>query len=104
MGMEPNVTKRDDSALPEVGRSSALVLPLDLPVECENAGLFVSRGEGAHPARTISSYELIFVRHGVLEIEEAGVGYAIGPGKSFLLFPNKPHSGTAPYPPNLAYY
>jgi AraC-like DNA-binding protein len=102
--MEPNVRIGDDSEQPLSTAKSALILDLDLPVRCQNAGLFVSRGQGTHPARTIGSYELIFVRHGVLEIEENGVEYAIGPGKSFLLFPNVPHSGTAPYPPNLAYY
>ncbi len=102
--MEPNVGKGDDSEQGGKRRGFGLELPVDLPVRCQNAGLFISRGQGAHPARTITSYELIYVRHGVLDIQEQGVEYAVGPGHSLLLYPDTPHAGTAPYPPNLVYY
>ena len=95
--MDWDVTKRDDSEQAARPAGPGLSLPLDLPVSCQNGGLFISRGQGTHPARKISSYELIYVRHGVLEIEEAGVPYSVGPGQSLLLSPDTPHAGTAPY-------
>jgi AraC-like DNA-binding protein len=81
-----------------------LVLSTALPIRCQNAGLCVSRGQGRHPRRRIDSYELIFVREGSLGIEEEGHAFSIDAGQALLLFPNRTHAGTAPYPPGLSYY
>jgi len=81
-----------------------LVLSTALPLRCQNAGLCVSRGQGRHPSRKIESYELIFVREGTLHLEEEGKPFVVAAGQSLLLFPNRIHAGTAPYPPGLSYY
>lgn len=81
-----------------------LVLSTALPVRSQNAGLCVSRGQGRHPARTIDSYELIFVREGTLHIEEEGRPFVVEAGQTLLLFPQRRHAGTAPYPAGLSYY
>lgn len=75
-----------------------------LPVRCQNAGLFVSRGEGTHPTRVIESYELIFVRRGVLSMFEEKRRVEIGAGEALLLRPRKKHGGAAPYPRDLSFY
>lgn len=75
-----------------------------LSVRAENAGLFVSRGRGVHPDRVLDSHELIFVREGVLSIEEEGRGFEVGQGQSLILWPGSRHRGTAPYPPDLSFY
>lgn len=81
-----------------------LELGAALSVRAANAGLFVSRGEGIHPDRVLDSHELIFVREGVLSIEEEGRGFEVGPGQSLVLWPGRRHHGTAPYPPDLSFY
>jgi AraC-like DNA-binding protein len=81
-----------------------LRLSMRLPVRTQNAGLCVSRGQGQHPTRTIDSYELIFVREGELQVQEEGAKFVVAPGQTLLLFPGREHGGTAPYPPDLAYY
>lgn len=81
-----------------------LNVALPLSVRCQNAGLCVSRGVGRHPTRTITSYELILVREGVLHIEEEGRRFDVEPGQTLLLWPGRRHGGAAPYPPELSYY
>jgi len=38
------------------------------PIRAQNAGLFISRGQGTHPTRIIFSHELIFIKRGTLEM------------------------------------
>ncbi|AIE85284.1 helix-turn-helix transcriptional regulator [Fimbriimonas ginsengisoli] len=52
----------------------------------------------------IESFELIFVREGTLHLQELGRPFSVEPGQTLILFPNREHGGTAPYPPELAYY
>ena len=76
-----------------------------LPVKAHNAGLFISRGRGGrHPERVIDSYELIFVRQGVLDIHEGGKAHTLGPGAAIILLPGICHGGTADYPADLSFY
>ncbi|WP_420594076.1 AraC family transcriptional regulator [Deinococcus sp.] len=92
----------------------ALSLGLALPVEARNAGLFISRGVGTHPDRVIDTFELIFVREGVLHIQEEAFAeketqretqaFRLSRGQSLLLFPGRRHFGTAAYPANLSFY
>ncbi len=70
----------------------------------QNGGLFVSRRQGMHPDRRISSYELIFVRTGVLAIREEDRGFKVSAGQSLILWPERRHRGTAPFPPDLSFY
>jgi len=69
-----------------------------------NAGLFVSRGKGIHVDRVIDSYELIFVRRGVLSMQEDKRDFEVGPGQTLLLWPGRRHRGTRPYAPKLSFY
>lgn len=81
-------------------------LDLKLPAgpRMDNAGLFLSTGDGMHPDRTIDSYELIFVRSGRLGLEEEGRGFELEAGDALLLWPGRRHRGTAPYPEDLSFY
>lgn len=82
----------------------ALQLSLAHYVEAENAGLFVSRGRGTHPDRKIESFELVFVRNGVLSIAEDDQDLTTHAGQTLILFPHRRHRGTAPYRTGLRYY
>jgi hypothetical protein len=73
-----------------------------LPVQTLNGGLFISRGQGTHPDRVIGSWELIFVREGVLRVEEEQKPFKVGAGESLLLWPGRRHRGTGEYPPDLS--
>ena len=75
-----------------------------LPLKASNGGLFVSRGEGKHPDRIISSFELIFVNNGILELQEASRRFKVHAGETLLLWPGRPHGGFAAYPANLSFY
>jgi AraC-like DNA-binding protein len=75
-----------------------------LPVRAHNGGLFISRGQGTHPDRVTGSWELIFVREGVLMVEEEEKRFEVGAGESLLLWPGRRHRGTGEYPPDLSFY
>lgn len=81
-----------------------MILSGTLPVQAENAGLFVSRGVGRHPDRAISSYELIFVRQGQLAMFEEERQFTISAGETLLLWPNRRHGGITGYPTDLRFY
>jgi AraC-like DNA-binding protein len=81
-----------------------LELNARLPVRAHNGGLFISRGWGTHPDRVIGSWELIFVREGVLMVEEEEERFEVGGGESLLLWPGRRHRGTGGYPPGLSFY
>lgn len=85
-------------------RNTQFSFPLRLTLLCSNGGLFMSRGVGTHPHRVIDSFELIYVRRGTLSIEEAGHQFTVGPEETLILWPNRIHGGTAPYPPDLKFY
>lgn len=82
------------------------VLPLSLgfPIRAQNAGLFVSRGQGMHPTRTIDSHELIFVRTGTLGMFEEQRRFTVRAGETLHLWPGRRHGGTAHYPMDLSFY
>lgn len=72
---------------------SPLLLPLRaLP---NWAGLYVARGGGKHPNRCLPSHEIIFVRAGVLEIQEEETNFAVRAGEALILGANRRHFGTA---------
>lgn len=79
-------------------------LGLTLPVEVANGGVFISRGQGVHSGRVIDTFELIFVKEGVLSICEAGRAFEVRGGDALILWPGRYHYGTAPYPPELTFY
>ena len=57
------------------------------------AGLFVSRGGGKHPDRRLPSYEIMFLRSGVLEMQEDDQKFTIKAGETLLLWPERRHRG-----------
>jgi YesN/AraC family two-component response regulator len=69
-----------------------------------NSGFFVSRGLNCHPQRIITSYEIIFVVQGQLDIEENGIAYTVLENQVLVLTPGVMHRGTKTYPKDLKYY
>ncbi|MGC4033064.1 MAG: AraC family transcriptional regulator [Tepidisphaeraceae bacterium] len=67
-------------------------------------GLFVSPGYGRHTDRVIDSWEIIFVRTGLLHIEEDGVEFRVNPGETLLLAPHRRHRGLSEYVGEVSFY
>lgn len=81
-----------------------LELSIALPVKVQNGGLFISRGVGRHPARKLTSWEIIFVEKGTLTIQEENRVFTVNAGESLLLWPNRRHVGTEDFPADLRFY
>jgi hypothetical protein len=81
----------------------SLEIPVPLELLASNGGLFVSRGIGTHPTRVITTFELIFVKSGVLGIREGDTHFEVQPNETLLLWPGREHGGTAPYPRDLRF-
>ena len=81
-----------------------LPLPYAMPIQATNGGLFVSRGVGMHPRRVIDSFELIYVKRGVLAIEECGRRFDVGAEETLILWPGCEHGGVDAYPPDLQFF
>jgi AraC-like DNA-binding protein len=69
-----------------------------------NAGLFVAPGARSHPERCITTYELIFVRTGVLRLWEEKRQFVLPPQHALILWPNRRHGPAAPYEPRTSFY
>ena len=69
-----------------------------------NAGLFVAPGARSHPERCITTYELIFVRTGVLRLWEEERQFVLPPQHALILWPNRRHGPAAPYEPRTSFY
>ncbi|MBL5885923.1 AraC family transcriptional regulator [Lelliottia aquatilis] len=81
-----------------------LELSIALPIKVQNGGLFISRGVGRHPARKLTSWEIIFVEKGTLTIQEENSIFEVRAGESLLLWPNRRHVGTEDFPADLRFY
>lgn len=81
-----------------------LELSIAFPIRVQNGGLFISRGVGSHPARKLSSWELIFVERGQLHIREEGKLLTVQAGESLLLQPGLRHVGEGAFPADLKFY
>lgn len=81
-----------------------LELSIAFPIQVQNGGLFISRGVGSHPARTLTSWELVFVERGQLQIREDGRLFTVQPGESLLLRPGHRHVGEGEFPAELKFY
>ncbi|HCQ7757049.1 AraC family transcriptional regulator [Citrobacter sp. 50677481] len=81
-----------------------LELSMTLPIKVQNGGLFLSRGIGRHPARTLSSWEIIFVEKGLLTIQEEENRFCVEAGESLLLWPQRRHVGVEDFPGDLRFY
>ncbi|HBG25577.1 MAG: hypothetical protein A2Y10_05005 [Planctomycetes bacterium GWF2_41_51] len=69
-----------------------------------HAGLFISRGVGQHAKRVIDSFELIFIRKGILRFQENGNEFCIQANQTLLLWPGREHSGIETFPKDLEFY
>lgn len=81
-----------------------LELSIALPIHVQNGGLFISRGVGRHPARKLTSWEIIFVEKGTLTIQEENTVFEVKAGESLVLWPNRRHVGTEDFPADLRFY
>jgi len=88
----------------DMSQTPALVLDPRVRIQALNGGLFISRGKGIHPDRKIDSYELIFVRSGVLGMQEERRAWRIEAGQTLVLWPHRRHYGTVAYPADLSFY
>jgi AraC-like DNA-binding protein len=73
-------------------------------LKVQNGGYFMSRGRGIHPRRVIQSYELIFVNRGEMHIRELKTDFVVREGQTLILWPDRLHEGTQPFPPDLGFY
>lgn len=83
---------------------SDVSFPLASAFQAESAGLFISPGWGIHSDRVIGTYELIFVRSGVLHMEEDGVPFTLEPQTALILYPGRRHRGAQPYTADVSFY
>ena len=82
-----------------------LRIPAGLGLQAENGGLFVATTTSwMHPQRVIGSYELVFVKDGVLSLWEEDERFDVRAGEALLLHPGRRHGGAAPSPTRLRFY
>lgn len=81
-----------------------LQLSFRYPFKVQNGGLFISRGKGTHPTRTLDSYELIYVEQGTLSLHENSVDFHIHAGETLILWPGRCHGGLGTFPPALRFF
>ena len=79
-------------------------LDISCPIQSQNAGLFVSRGQGTHPVRVLNSHELILVKSGELSLWEEDQSFVLEAGQTLHLFPERRHGGTETFPKGLEFY
>ncbi|WP_186144572.1 helix-turn-helix transcriptional regulator [Burkholderia gladioli] len=74
-------------------------------IRAQNGGLFVSKSaDWVHPQRRLESYELAFVRQGVLHLREDDTEFEAQPGEALLLWPHRRHGGTRAAGRGLKFY
>jgi AraC-like DNA-binding protein len=81
-----------------------LRISTETPLSAANAGLFAAPGARSHPERCIPSYELIFVRSGVLRLWEEQCQFVLPPQHALILWPGRRHGPAAPYEPQTSFY
>ena len=81
-----------------------LELSIIFPLRVQNGGLFISRGVGSHPSRTLHSWEVIFVEKGTLTIREEEKLFTVNAGETLLLWPQRRHVGVGEFPADLKFY
>jgi AraC-like DNA-binding protein len=86
------------------GAEPSFTTGLHVPVQSENAGLFISRGVGRHPDRIIESHEIIHVVRGSLVLCEPGRVYSVSAGEYLILVPGVRHWAPEDYRPGLEFY
>ncbi|MFY9985265.1 MAG: helix-turn-helix domain-containing protein [Chthoniobacterales bacterium] len=91
-----------------------LVISTQTALSASNGGLFIAPGYVLHPERELASFELIFVRSGVLRLWERSHALAphgesqnrfeISPGHTLILWPGRRHGPSTPYEPKTSFY
>jgi AraC-like DNA-binding protein len=81
-----------------------LTLNTYCPLKAQNAGLFISRGTAMHPTRVITSHELIFIKHGELDMWEDEQKFHLEVGDVLHLWPGRRHGSSKPMPLGLKFY
>lgn len=81
-----------------------LTLDISCQIKVQNAGLFISRGQGTHPTRVIDSHELILVKTGQLALWEEEQSFLLEAGQTLHLYPQRRHGGTGSFPKGLSFY
>ncbi|MGC6386064.1 helix-turn-helix domain-containing protein [Ewingella sp. S1.OA.A_B6] len=81
-----------------------LSISVSYPLRVQNGGLFISRGIGTHPTRTLTSFELIYVVRGSLSLEEENIRFDLQAGESLILFPDRKHQGIGVFDAQLKFY
>lgn len=84
--------------------ADSLHLQMISPLKAQNAGLFIARGTAMHPTRVIDSHELIFVKHGELDMWEDDQTFHLEAGQVLHLFPHRQHGSSKPMPLGLKFY
>jgi AraC-like DNA-binding protein len=77
-----------------MGMDSYLKLRGYLPLEVYTAGMQVSRGTGQHMDRKMGCFDLLFVRRGMLPIQEEQQAFQVVENQTLLLWPHRHHWGT----------
>jgi AraC-like DNA-binding protein len=106
-----NNTAGNHRELADIAENS-LVISTETRLRALNGGLFVAPGYGLHPERELTSFELIFVRSGVLRLWErshALLGenerrFEIAAGQSLILWPGRRHGPSASYETKTSFY
>src|SRR5690349_15669260 len=75
-----------------------------LPVHAFGAGMLIAREGRRHVDRVANHFVLIFVREGVLPIQEEEKAFEVKAGQSLLLWPARRHWGTADFSPDLRFF
>lgn len=82
-----------------------LKIDVSSSIKAQNGGLFVSKSaDWVHPQRVLGSFELVFVKQGVLRLREEVRAFDVHPGEALLLWPNRQHGGIAPSSRHLKFY
>ncbi|MGB9098996.1 helix-turn-helix domain-containing protein [Erwinia sp.] len=81
-----------------------LSLSVSYPLKVQNGGLFISRGVGTHPTRTLTSCELIYVVDGTLTLQEEQTCFTLNKGESLILFAGRKHQGVTIFDEKLKFY
>jgi len=84
--------------------ANQLIISTQTALSASNAGLFVAPRYGLHPERELASFELIFVRSGVLRLWENENRFEVSPGQTLILWPGRRHGPSAPYEPKTSFY
>jgi AraC-like DNA-binding protein len=89
----------------ETTTAPSLEIPFHLPISSLGvAGLFVSPGKWRHANRLLPDHVLIFVRTGVLHIQEEDEAFSVKPNEAILLRAGHRHFGTSDDAQGLTYF